>query len=419
MIKLGKVNYFIPPELIEPSAQQQIDNTASMEFVTGMAIMPDVHFGMGSTVGTVVVTQDAIMPACVGVDIGCGMIAVKTDLTLEQMKPHLKELLVGIERRIPVGVGLRGLNSNIHPSAAMRIAQLESLAEELWGGDKNYMNRRSNTWRQALGTLGGGNHFIEICVGHRYEDYDNDGIGATFGPESIWVILHSGSRGVGNKTGTYWTQQAKMETKAISVLNDTNLSWLRRGTESFDEYLKELRWCQFFAMLNREEMMERVLTELDYTINCGPTNPGHGDFPRAPLELMRVNSHHNYVMPMGDGKWITRKGAIAAVPGSMSLIPGSMGTNSYIVEGLGNQDSYESAPHGAGRRMSRTKAKQTFTVESVTAEMNARGIEARIREAIVDEAPGSYKDIEETIKHAAELIKPVYQLRQILNVKGD
>lgn len=408
MVQIGNVRYFIPPNLIELEAQQQVRNTASMPFVYGVAVMPDVHFGLGSTVGTVVATEGAVMPAAVGVDIGCGMIAVRTSLTVEQVMPLRQQIREGIERRIPVGVGSFGANSRILPSAASRIESLLDL-EKMLGLN---MNQRAG-WTNALGSLGGGNHFIEVCVGQPYDDYDGDGIGVAYGPEDVWVILHSGSRGVGNKTGNYWTKIAKAlhsEEFTRGDFPDANLSWLSDGTEEHYQYMRELYWCQQFAMLNREEMMDRVLTELQYTL--GVEN----------FEIERVNSHHNYMsVEEHEGRKlaITRKGAILASVGKRSLIPGSMGTNSYIVEGLGNPLSFNSAPHGAGRRMSRKKARERFSVSEVAAQMMSRGVECRMREAIIDEAPGAYKDIEETMQHAAELVRPLFKLRQIINVKGD
>jgi tRNA-splicing ligase RtcB len=401
VVQFDNIRFFIPPDLIEAEALQQIRNTASMPFVHGVAVMPDVHFGLGSTIGTVVATEGAVMPAAVGVDIGCGMIAVRTSLTREQVMPLRQQIREGIERRIPVGVGSFGVNSRILPSAEPRISKLKTL-EAGFGLD---MNQRAG-WEKAMGSLGGGNHFIEVCLGYDYA-----------GAESVWVILHSGSRGVGNKTGNYWTKIAKSlhsEEFNRGQFPDVNLSWLTAGTVEYDQYLREVSWCQQFALLNREEMMDRVLIELTYSM---PNLLGVEN-----IEMERINSHHNYMVNEEyEGRMlsITRKGAIYAGDGKRSLIPGSMGTNSYIVEGLGNEASFNSAPHGAGRRMSRRKAREAFTVESVAAQMAERDIEARVREAIVDEAPGAYKDIEETMVHARELVRPLYRLRQIINVKGD
>jgi tRNA-splicing ligase RtcB (3'-phosphate/5'-hydroxy nucleic acid ligase) len=423
MIQQGNIRFFIPPDLIEQEALQQIRNTASMPFVYGLAVMPDAHFGMGSTVGTVVATEGAVMPACVGVDIGCGMIAVRTNLTAEQVMPLRKAIREGIERRVPVGIGGMGENSKLYPSSSLRVGELQTLADRLG----IHPDQRHSGWRKQVGSLGGGNHFIEICIGrpvsHQYVDGVTWETEASAGKDDeVWVILHSGSRGVGNKTGNYWTRVGKgMEKHYMKGVQipDQNLAALLVGTPEYDQYMAELHWCQEFARLNREEMMDRVLTELVFRLWGGE---GYIFGGTKQIEVERINSHHNYaVIEEHEGKQllITRKGAILASVGKRSLIPGSMGTNSYIVEGLGNPMSFNSAPHGAGRRMSRTKAKEMFTLEVVEAIMTGKDIECRMRPAILDEAPGAYKDIEETMNHAAELVRPLYLLRQVINVKGD
>jgi tRNA-splicing ligase RtcB len=396
--------------MIEPEAMAQVERTASLSFVRGVAVMPDVHFGKGSTVGTVVATRGAIMPACVGVDIGCGMIAVRTNLSSESVRPHLSTIREGIERRIPLGIGPYGMNSRILPSVEWRIADLEGLATVNFGDGVNYMNRRAKDWRMQLGSLGGGNHFIEVCVGYPIEE--------GFAPHddaAVWVILHSGSRGVGNKTGTHWTQVAQKQAKRYmydSYLPDPDLAYLVEQSEDFHIYMKELFWCQHFAALNRNEMMDRVLEELVRTVM-----PKSGQ-----IEVERINCHHNYVSREhhdGENVLITRKGAILASHGTRGLIPGSMGARSYITTGRGNPGAYASAPHGAGRRMSRTAARKQFTVEQVAKELADQGIEARVRSAIVDEAPGAYKDIDTVMNDACELVRPTHVLRQLVSVKGD
>lgn len=407
--------------LCEPEAIAQIERTASLPFVRGVACMPDVHFGKGSTVGTVVATKDVIMPACVGVDIGCGMIAVRTNLKPEQVQPHLRTIREGIERRIPLGIGTRGMNSRILPSAQMRVDALEAEATKLWQ-DVNHMNQRAKDWRLQLGSLGGGNHFIEVCIG---KDLSADE-GSTGDVEQVWVILHSGSRGVGNKTGTYWTNVAKKQAERYQyahTLPDPDLAYLVIQSEEFHAYMKELQWCQLFAQLNRDEMMDRMLTELTYTTQAD-VKMNFGTFRcfEPPIEVERINCHHNYVSREnhnGENLLVTRKGAIRAAEGARGLIPGSMGARSYIVTGLGHKGSYESAPHGAGRKMSRTQARKEFTVEQVTADLAAQGIECRMRPEILDEAPGSYKDIDVVMNDARELVRPTHVLRQIVSVKGD
>jgi tRNA-splicing ligase RtcB len=409
--------------LIEDEAMQQVERTASLPFVRGVAVMPDVHFGKGSTVGTVVATKGAIMPACVGVDIGCGMIAVRTSLTPESVRPHLEAIREGIERRIPLGIGPYGANSRILPSAEARIAILEAEATQHWQ-DVNHMNQRSKDWRGQLGSLGGGNHFIEVCIGHSIEE-------GFCGPAcdaagEVWVILHSGSRGVGNKTGNYWTNVAKKQAERYMydhTLPDPDLAYLVEKSEEFHAYMKELWWCQRFAMLNRDEMMDRVLTELVYTLRLDQdTLDMAPDKGIVPLEVERINCHHNYVNREshdGENVLVTRKGAILAAEGVRGLIPGSMGARSYITTGLGLPGAYKSAPHGAGRKMSRTKARKTFTVEEVAADLAAQGIECRMRPAILDEAPLAYKNIETVMEDAKLLVRPTHVLKQIISVKGD
>ena len=382
-----KIITFLPWESIEVEARQQIINTSEVPCLFHhVAVMPDCHFGKGATVGTVLATQGAVIPAAVGVDIGCGMIAIKTDIKRDEVK-NLEEIRNGIERRIPMSAGK--FNKTIQLSAQKRIEELEQLAngEDL---DKKF---GTNNWREQLGTLGGGNHFIELCV-----DEEN----------TIWATLHSGSRGIGNKIGMYFIKKAQdLMDKFYITLPDKDLAYLPEGTQEFDEYIYYLRWAQKFALLNREEMMDRFLTELRYSV-------------REFKEIERINSHHNFTQienHFGHNVWITRKGAIKADTNDRGMIPGSMGTKSYIISGLGNKVSFNSSPHGAGRRMSRSKAKQTFKMEDLEKAME--GIEFRKSDVLIDEIPGAYKDIEEVMKNAEELVKIDYTLKQILNCKGD
>lgn len=402
-----RVRWFTAQENVEQDAVNQVYATASMPFVHGLAVMPDVHFGKGSTVGTVVATKGAVMPACVGVDIGCGMIAARTNLKPEDIANFLPQLREDIERRIPLGIGPYGMNSRILPSAEPRIEYLERLSTEFWE-DINHMNNRGADWRRQVGSLGGGNHFIEICSG--------DNIHWCYtcaGPPVVWIILHSGSRGVGNRTGTHWMGVARKLPKHYMYgvdLPNPDLAALIEGTPEYDAYMKELFWCQEFARLNREEMLDRVLAGLFYTLG------------REIHVFDRVNCHHNYVSKEthdGEELLVTRKGAIRADIGDRGLVPGSMGTRSYIVSGLGNRSSFNSAPHGAGRRMSRGQARRTFNLETVTAEMQAQGIEARMRMAILDEAPGAYKDIGAVMEDAKTLVQPTEVLKQMISIKGD
>ena len=390
MIKymLEKIKTFIPWEEIEPEAQQQIINTSNLPFIyRHVAVMPDCHYGKGATVGTVLATQGAIVPAAVGVDIGCGMIAVKTNLKLSDLG-ELSKLRTSIERSVPMSAGR--FNKEITTSAQERINELESTV---------HTDKIVGNWKKQLGTLGGGNHFIEVCL-------DEKG--------TVWVTLHSGSRGVGNKVGNSYIKIAQFLMKKMFIeLSDIDLAYLVEGTDEFNDYMIDLAWCQKFAMLNREEMMDRVLKDISYAVY---NENGH----QKDFEIERINCHHNFTKienHIGGNAWITRKGAIEATVGKMAMIPGSMGTNSYIVSGLGNIESFCSAPHGAGRKMSRNKAKDLFNMKDL--EKSMEGIEYRKSDVLIDEIPGAYKDINKTIEYAKELVKIEHTLKQILNCKGD
>lgn len=388
-----KIVTFLPPESIEPEAMQQIKNTASLPFIFHhVAVMPDTHYGRGSTIGTVLATKGAVIPAAVGVDIGCGMIAVETTLKQEDLK-DLHKIREGIERRIPMSAGK--FNSKVIESAQKRIDELIELAGNV-DLDKKF---GTTDWRRQLGTLGGGNHFIEVCL-------DERGV--------VWLTLHSGSRGIGNKIGMYYIKKAQdmMDTMLITLV-DKDLAYLPEGTAEFDEYLFYVKWAQRFALLNREEMMDRVLTEISYDVF------GEGGHQKD-FELKRINCHHNFTQienHFNQNVWVTRKGAIQAKMGMGGMIPGSMGTRSYIVSGFENKMSFHSAPHGAGRRMSRKKAQAQFTMEDFDKAME--GIEHRRSDVLIDELPQAYKDIDEVMENAKELVKIEHSLRQIINIKGD
>lgn len=388
-----KIISFIPEAEIEAEALQQIKNTASVPFLfKHVAVMPDTHYGKGSTVGTVLPTKGAIIPAAVGVDIGCGMIAVKTNLKKEQLG-DLAKLRHSIERSIPMSAGV--FNKNITESAVIRIRQLEELANGL-DMDKKF---GTNNWRYQLGTLGGGNHFIEVCLDET---------------DTVWITLHSGSRGIGNKIGTHYIAKAQELCKAMFVhLPDEDLAYLPEGTELFNDYIRDMRWAQHFALLNREEMMDRVLKDVSFAVHG---ENGH----QKEFEVDRINSHHNFTEiehHFKENVWVTRKGAVKAAHNCRAMIPGSMGTKSYIVSGLENKMSFNSAPHGAGRRLSRAKARQQFTMEDFDKSMV--GIEHRRTDILIDEIPAAYKDIDHVMENAKELVKIDVILRQILNVKGD
>ncbi len=393
-----KIISFIPEEKIETEALIQINNTASVPFLfKHVAVMPDTHYGKGSTVGTVLPTKGAVIPAAVGVDIGCGMIAVKTNLKRDQLG-DLSVIRHSIERSIPMSAGR--FNNKITESAQERINQLEGMCcgdYDMRG--RTYYDKFAKNWREQIGTLGGGNHFIEICL-------DTEG--------TVWVTLHSGSRGVGNRIGNYYIEEAQKLCNSMFIeLPDKDLSYLPEDHQLFKDYIRDMQWAQHFAMLNREEMMDRVLKDISYAVY---NENGH----QVDFEVSRINCHHNFTQienHFGSNVWITRKGAIQAKEGMKGMIPGSMGTRSYIVNGLGNKMAFESAPHGAGRRMSRAKAKASFTMEDFDKAMN--GIEHRRSEILIDELPLAYKDIDEVMENAKDLVKIEATLKQILNVKGD
>jgi tRNA-splicing ligase RtcB len=382
---------FLPIESIEKEALQQIENTSKMPFLfKHVAVMPDCHMGKGATVGTVIATKKAIIPAAVGVDIGCGMISVKTNLRKENLK-DLHEIRLGIERRIPMSAGK--FNTKITETAQKRIDELNELSK---GRDLN-KEFGTTSWEMQLGTLGGGNHFIEVCLDEE---------------DTVWLTVHSGSRGIGNKIGmSYITKAQKLMKEMFITLPDIDLAYLVEGTEEFENYLRDLHWAQRFAMLNREEMMDRFITEIKYHVY------GNED---TEIEVERINCHHNFSQienHFGENVWVTRKGAIQVKEGMKGMIPGSMGTKSYIVEGKGNKMAFESSPHGAGRKFSRAKARQEFTMEDFKKQMI--GIEHRESDILLDEIPSCYKDIDEVMENAKDLVEIKHTLKQIVNVKGD
>ena len=387
---------WLPLEQIEPAAMQQIVKIASMPFIyKHVAIMPDCHVGMGATVGSCIPTDGAIIPAAVGVDIGCGMVAVRTPLSRDDLPADLRGIREGIERRIPLSAGK--YNRSVSSTAQARVATLEKKA-----GDRLSLYRKLSgraDWRLQLGSLGSGNHFIEITLDES---------------EGVWAFLHSGSRGIGNKIAMQHIRTAQRLMKRESIrLPDRDLAYLSEGTEEFDEYIRDLRWAQDFALLNREEMMDRVMTELSYTVYGEGGHEGE-------LELERIQCHHNFTQKerhYGKDVLVSRKGAIQAKEGQMGLIPGSMGTASYVVRGLGSVDAFETAPHGAGRRFSRTQARKRFTMDDFDRDM--QGIEVRRSKEFIDELPGAYKDIDTVMEQSRDLVEIVHTFRQIVNVKGD
>lgn len=386
-----KIITFLPPDAIEPQAKEQLENISELPFVFHhVAVMPDCHLGKGATVGSVIATNGAIIPAAVGVDVGCGMVAVRTKFLAKDLPDNLDKLRLGIERRIPLGAGAG--NKKLTETAADRIDELSAHATQDY-------DKIDSHWRNALGTLGSGNHFIEVCLD------END---------RVWVVLHSGSRGIGNRLATKHIRVAQrlMDEQSIQ-LKDRDLAFLTENTPEFNAYLTDLLWAQDFARLNREEMMDRVMTELSYTFY---NEDGH----QSEIEVERINCHHNFTQQehhFGETVWITRKGAIQMKQGQKGVIPGSMGTRTYIVSGLANPYSFNSAPHGAGRRFSRGEAKRRFTMSDLEQAMG--DISYRHSKSLIDEIPLAYKDIDEVMENSRELVQVEHVLRQVVNVKGD
>jgi tRNA-splicing ligase RtcB len=376
--------------VVDAQALEQARRTAELPFVhPHVALMADAHPGLGATVGSVIPTDGAIIPAAVGVDIGCGMIAVLTQFQASDLagKP-LAALRGSIERAIPLSAG--AANRRVVETAQPRVALLEKEAEAIDLDPHRYSDR----WRQQLGSLGSGNHFIEVSLDEQ---------------DRVWAFLHSGSRGVGNKLAQHHIDIARRVMKRDGVdLPDRDLAYLTEGTDEFDAYIRDLHWAQHYALLNREEMMDRVIRQL-------------GEFLREPVvESERVNCHHNFTQReshAGRSVWVSRKGAIEARRGQLGLIPGSMGTRSYVVEGLGNELSLCSAPHGAGRQFSRNAARRRFSREQLRQAM--AGIEYRDTDAFLDEHPQAYKDIDQVMADSADLVRIRHTLRQAVNVKGD
>lgn len=378
---------------IDDNTIEQAKETASMAFIhPHVALMPDAHSGKGSAVGTVIPTEGAVIPAAVGVDIGCGMIAVRTVYSAEDLEGRdLAELRKSVESAIPLSPGNYNKRIDRFPFTAGRIKGLDFLATTR-GVDLSH----SPQWQKQLGSLGGGNHFIELCV-------DTD--------DYVWLFLHSGSRGVGNKIAQKHIKVAQTVCERWHIpLPNKDLAFLAEGTPEYEDYLRELQWAQTFALYNREEMMDRFRQAFAHWI-------GHND--EYAIEVERINCHHNYTTTETHGGrevLLTRKGAIDANEGVMGVIPGSMGTRSYVVRGKGSKAGLCSAPHGAGRKHSRTQARKLFTVDDLAEAM--KGIEYRHGEAWVDEIPQAYKDIDQVMEDAKDLVEVVAILRQVLNVKG-
>ncbi len=393
VLQSGRVPIHIYTDEVESRALDQLKNLALLPFVHHhIAAMPDVHTGIGATVGSVIPTKGAIIPAAVGVDIGCGMNAVRLSLSAEQLPDHLKSLRGAIERAVPVGF-------NAHRDPAVKASTLRTLEVGLdqittkHPGLQKMMKNFHRTWGCQLGSLGGGNHFIELCLDEA---------------DRVWIMLHSGSRGIGNCIGNYFIQRARKDMEGhMRHLPDRDLAYFSEGNPHFDDYLFAVSWAQDYAWQNRKAMMNLILETLKEKL------------PPFETTSEAINCHHNYVATethFGETVFVTRKGAIRAGDGELGIIPGSMGARSYIVRGKGNADSFCSCAHGAGRKMSRTAAKQRFSAHDL--ELQTAGVECRKDVGVLDEIPGAYKDIDKVMAQQTDLVEVVHTLKQVLCVKG-
>jgi tRNA-splicing ligase RtcB (3'-phosphate/5'-hydroxy nucleic acid ligase) len=369
---------------IEPGTIEQAARAARLPFVDGhVALMPDAHIGIGATVGSVIPTNAAIIPAAVGVDIGCGMVATETTLNAADLPDDLSRLMPLIESRIPAGVG----KGHADADTGHTIADLGMPRTEL-------TQKQETTLGQQFGTLGSGNHFVEVCLDER---------------DRVWTVLHSGSRGIGNQLAKRHIDGAKALMRQYFItLEDPDLAYFVQGTQQFDDYITDMLWAQAYAMASRERMDAVAVASLIEVV-------GHG------MRVRTTNCHHNFTaMERHNGKklWITRKGAIKAAAGDEGVIPGSMGTQSYIVRGLGNRASYDSCSHGAGRRMSRGQARKELTGASLAEMMGDRTWNSDRAEALVDEHPSAYKDIDQIMRDQSDLVEVQHTLRQVFNYKG-
>lgn len=389
----GKVPVKIYTDEVDSEAFQQLYNLAQLPFIhSHIAVMPDVHVGKGATVGSVIPTRGAIIPAAVGVDIGCGMNALRLSIKAHELPDNLRSLRLFIEEAIPVGF-------NMHKQDRAKQSTVTALAVGLHNilakhKKINTMQKKSyQTWVRQLGTLGGGNHFIELCLDEN---------------EDVWVMLHSGSRGIGNVIGEYFIQLAKKDMgQHIINLPDKDLAYFSEGAAYYDDYLEAVGWAQDYAQANRREMMNLICEALRKKL------------PKFGITKEAINCHHNYVAReshFGESIWVTRKGAIRAGAGELGIIPGSMGVKSYIVRGKGNPQSFCSCSHGAGRVMSRGKAKQLFTSNDV--DVQTRGVDCRKDSGVIDEIPAAYKDIDQVMEHQSDLVEVVHTLKQVLCIKG-
>jgi len=383
---------------VEDEARKQLANAARLPIVfKHIAAMPDVHLGIGATVGSVIPTLKAIIPAAVGVDIGCGMMAAKTTLRAEDLPDNLGPLRSAIERAVPHGSNprSRGRDQGSWENPPETVDQIwATLADEFDALCELHPRLKNTNNRKHLGTLGTGNHFIEVCL-------DEEG--------AVWFMLHSGSRGVGNAIGTHFIELAKKDAERHERnLPDQDLAYFEEGAQYFGDYVRAVSWAQKFAQRNREVMM----TNLIATVRKVITKPFES-------HVEAVNCHHNYVQQerhFGEDVFVTRKGAVSAKKGQLGIIPGSMGARSFIVRGLGNPESFDSCSHGAARVMSRTKAKKLFTVDDQI--KATEGVECRKDKDVIDEIPMAYKDIDAVMAAQRDLVEVVHTLKQVVCVKG-
>ncbi len=384
---------------IADNARDQLLRSAQLPIIhSHIAAMPDVHWGLGATIGSVIPTLGAIIPAAVGVDIGCGMMATRTTLTASDLPDDLKPMRNTIERAVPHGrtSGRRkdkGSWWDVPTRAGNLWKEHLDVGFELLCEKSPALKNTNNI--HHLGTLGTGNHFIEVCL-------DED--------DRVWFMLHSGSRGVGNRIGSIFIEKAKKEMgDLLGSLPDKDLAYMKEGSENFDDYVEAVLWAQTFARVNRQVMMENVIDSVSRLKGI----------PKFKADVQVVNCHHNYVNfepHFGEDCWVTRKGAVSAREGELGIIPGSMGAKSFIVRGKGNADSFHSCSHGAGRLLSRTKAKKLFSTADHAAA--TAHVECRKDEAVIDETPAAYKDIETVMKAQSDLVDIVHTLRQVVCVKG-
>ncbi len=392
-ISKGRVPVKIYTDEIGSAAMQQLYNVAQLPFIhSHIAAMPDVHLGKGATIGSVIPTKGAIIPAAVGVDIGCGMNTIRLSIKGKDLPDNLRGLRLLIEEAIPVGFKMH----NTDMARRSTISALNVGLDRIFGKHKKIYSMQKKpyqTWIRQIGTLGGGNHFIELCL-----DENDD----------VWVMLHSGSRGIGNAIGQYFIGLAKRDMGQHLVnLPDKDLAYFTEGARYFNDYVEAVEWAQDYAMANRREMMHLILNALKKKL------------PKFGVTKEAINCHHNYVsqeVHFGEKVFLTRKGAISAGMDELGIIPGSMGAKSFIVRGKGNPQSFCSCSHGAGRKMSRSAAKRQYSEEDVVQQTS--GVECRKDKGIIDEIPAAYKDIDRVMSNQSDLVEVVHTLKQIVCVKG-